>query len=268
MPTGFVLDKAAPVLRLVAPNLDALHLLGCSSVTAQFPAALGLGPGSGSESGAPPPALRHLRELSLARSDLTAPSLAHLLAAVGPRLASFHLEISVRWLGRPPGSRPNLSFPEAVRALRPWEGTLRELSIIVERGRAPPYDVFQAESAAAALPRFRAVEAVRYSPGFLSIWPIGLLPSDALMTHFPQLPRFARGIRLWGPFHEIPSYIGMVLKWLLVMYGAGEYPRLRRVEIDDPGDLLSSGLLDETLAAYESAGLDLKVHKWIERSEL
>ncbi|KAK4117475.1 hypothetical protein N656DRAFT_793947 [Canariomyces notabilis] len=120
---GFVLDRIVPVIQL-APNLEVLHCHGCTLVSEWFTDLVdGHIPIDDVPATSPP--LRHLTELILTDTRMTAESLSNFLLAVGPKLSKVSMQ---RPEERPFDGDDVVMFDEVVAALQSWRSGLKELS--------------------------------------------------------------------------------------------------------------------------------------------
>ncbi len=244
------LDVTVPILRR-APNLEVLECDILYRVTGRFPSSLGRACPADS------PPLQNLTELSLVDTSLTAAHFRHLVDAAGPRLAKISI---TRTAERPRTAEfgpPVLvvEFDEAVTALQPWHGSLRELSFIMH-GEVNPY--VRGLRDARRLCKFEALEMLQVQAVVFDFdGRVG--PQEEALTS--ALPPSIRRLRLFGPGDLAPG-----LRGLVGAVEAGRFGRLCTVEIDEQGgegdgpESEAGCKLRDVAAAFRSAGVGFIVH--------
>ena len=234
---GFLLDKAAPIIRL-APNLEVLHCHHCAEVTSYFLRRKTLDDSS---------ALQNLTELSLTKSNLTSASLRSLLIVVGPRLAKFTIQPRTRRIHT--YVEDIIKFDEVLALLLPWSQTLRELSFCLYGIQRPRF-----LRGVRVLREFRALQILRTQAAFFDFY----TRRDALTS---TLPPSVRELRLLGYSNLTPA-----LQAFLEDFLAGKFPALSRIEIDDQGfeefkpESIAAQELRQVATAFRSEGVDYIVH--------
>jgi hypothetical protein len=187
---GFVLDRLVPVIQL-APNLEILHCYGCTLVSEWFSDLVDAYiPIDDVPATWTSPPLRHLTELILTDTRMTAESLSNLLLAVGPKLSKVSIQ---RPEERPFDGDDVVMFDEVVAALQPWRSGLRELSFS-EKGihcLRPP-DALQRVS---LLHDFHTIETLRTTAASFA-FPGQLEQAENALVS--SIPTSIRNLRIYG----------------------------------------------------------------------